>query len=449
MDCATPELLFKRFLDDLPNIRRLVKSGSYGELRSIIPPITIPAWMAMMTGKDAGRLGLYGFRHRKNHSYTDIWLATQNRIRDMRVWEIAGGAGKRSITVGIPPAFPVRPLRGYSISGFMTPDTAHQYTYPPSLKKEIEDVVGEYVFDVVFRTEEKRKLLEGIFDMTRKRFKVIRYLLEKKEWDFFMFVEIGLDRLHHAFWKYFDKGHHLYQPGNEFETAIPDYYKYFDEEVGTLLSRIDDQTVVIIVSDHGAKAMKGCFCVNEWLAEKGYLKLKERPAEVVDLEKAKVDWKRTRAWGWGGYYARIFLNVKGREEEGIIPPTEYEKVRDELISEIKKIRDPSGRLMKNIVLRPEETYEVCNGNPPDLMVFFDDLSWRSAGTIGHNSLYLPENDKGPDDAVHDWDGVFLIYDPSTEGKGYMGERSILDIAPTILSLMDVPVPSDMKGKPLV
>ncbi|MCK5290591.1 MAG: alkaline phosphatase family protein [Thermoplasmata archaeon] len=446
MDCASPKLLFEEFIDDLPNIRRLMGKGVHGKLRTIIPPITIPAWLSMVTGKDAGRLGLYGFRHRRNNSYTDIWLATRDKLKEKALWHILGDNGLKSTVIGLPPSYPVEPINGHIISGFMTPDTNRQFTHPPELKHEIEDLVGEYLFDVVFRTDEKDQVLEGIYEMTEKRFRVIRYLLENKEWDLFFFVEIGLDRLQHGFWKYHDPTHHLHEPGNRFQSAIKDYYEYLDKEIGKLLEIIDDDTIVFIVSDHGAKAMKGCFCVNEWLMEQGYLKLRKSPEEVTDLEKADIDWSRTRAWGWGGYYARIFINLKGREAQGIVPPSEYDEIRDEISTRIMEIKDPQGIGMKNMVLKPEETYNICNGDPPDLMVFFDDLSWRSAGTIGHGSMYLPENDKGPDDAVHDWQGVFLIYDPKENQGRDIGQKSILDIAPTILKAMEIPIPEDMKGE---
>ncbi|MCK4444591.1 MAG: alkaline phosphatase family protein, partial [Thermoplasmata archaeon] len=281
MDCASPKLLFEEFIDDLPNIQGLMGKGVHGKLRTIIPPITIPAWLAMVTGKDAGKLGLYGFRHRKSNSYTDIWLATRDKLKDKALWHILGEHSLKSTVIGLPPSYPVESINGHIISGFMTPDTNRQFTHPPELKHEIEDLVGEYLFDVVFRTDEKDRVLEQIYEMTEKRFKVIRYLLENKEWALFFFVEIGLDRLQHGFWKYHDPTHHLHEPGNRFQSAIKDYYKYLDEEIGRLLEIIDDDTIVFIVSDHGAKAMKGCFCVNEWLVEQGYLKLRTRPEGVT------------------------------------------------------------------------------------------------------------------------------------------------------------------------
>ena len=263
-----------------------------------------------------------------------------------------------------------------------------------------------------------------------------------------MFVEIGVDRVHHAFWKFFDQSHHLYHSGNKFESAIRDYYRYLDGKVGQILSTIDNDTAVLVVSDHGAKRMKGAFCVNEWLASEGYLALTTKPGEKISLEKADVDWTKTRAWGWGGYYARIFLNVEGREPQGIIKPEDYEMERQELTRRLKAVKGPGGESWDTRVFKPEEIYPQNNGDPPDLMVYFDDLYWRSAGTIGHNTLYLPENDTGPDDAVHAEDGIFILYDPR-EKLGEELNASIFDIAPSILHLMGLEIPGDMKGQSIL
>lgn len=445
LDAAPPELVFERFYDSLPCLRHLMENGVYARLSSTHPPITIPAWMVMATGKSMGKLGLYGFRHRKPGTYNDIWIAHSLAVEEKTVWDILGEHGKKVIIMGVPPSYPPKPVNGCLISCFLTPTAEKDYTYPKELKKEIESLTGGYLFDVEFRTDRKEALLKQLYEMTEKRFKVINYLITHKPWDFFMFVEIGLDRVQHAFWKFFDKEHHLYQPNNKYEGVIKEYYRFLDTKVAELLKLADKDTVVIIVSDHGAKRMKGAFCINEWLIKKGYLTLKKRPEKIVSLEEVEVDWSKTTAWGWGGYHARIFFNIKGREPQGIIDPENFEDIRKQLIEDITAIRGPNGEKWNTKVYTPEELYPKGKGDYPDLTVYFDDLFWRSAGTIGHNRLYLPENDKGPDDAVHSHYGIFIFYDPKRKfGKG-MSDVSILNVAPTILKIMDVPVPSDMEG----
>lgn len=446
LDSADPKLVFEEFLELMPNMRMLVSNGAYGKLRSSIPPITTPAWVVMATGKSPGKLGLYGFRHRKNYSYTDIWIASSYAVKEPALWEILSNAGKKVCLVGVPHTYPPKPVNGYLVSDFITPDATKEYTYPKELKKEIEKLVGEYIFDVMFRSDEKDKVLEEIYEMTEKRFEVVKYLIQTKKWDLFWLVEIGLDRIHHAFWKYYDKEHHKHVPNSKYRDVIKNYYVYLDKKIGELLSLVDKNTIIIIVSDHGAKRMKGALVINEFLAREGYLIFKEKPDKPIKWSAAKIDWSKTKAWGWGGYYARIFLNVKGREEQGIIEPYEYEAVRDELAIKIKNLYGPSGEQMDNKVYKPEQIYEVCRGDIPDLMVFFDNLYWRSAGTVGYDRIYLPENDTGPDDSVHDWDGIFVFYDPKQKIGKELSNMKLLDFAPTVLNLFNVPIPTDMDGK---
>ncbi len=448
LDCAPPELVFEEYREELPNIKGLMDKGSYGRLESCHPPITIPAWMVMCCSTNPGRLGIYGFRHRKGFSYTEGWIANALSVKEQKIWDILSKANRKVCIVSVPPAYPPMPVNGELISCFITPDANREYTYPPSLKKEVEDLVGPYPFDVEFRIENRDGLWKNLVDMTEKHFRVIEHLLQTRNWDFFMFNEIGVDRLHHAFWKFFDRKHPKYAPGNKYEGVGLEYYKMVDEHIGKMLKMVPEDTVVLVVSDHGAKGMRGAFCVNEWLIQQGYLVLKERPEKIVELEKAQVDWSRTKAWAWGGYYARVFFNMKGREAQGIIEPGGFERERQELTKKLKDIRDANGRVMDTKVYRPEELYPVSVGDRPDLMVYFDDLYWRSAGTLGHGSLYLSENDTGPDDAVHSQHGIFILHDPKGKALGRIPDVNILDVAPTLLRIMGLAVPSTMEGKPL-
>ena len=448
LDCAAPDLLFNRFIDRLPNFRRMMDHGIHGKLESSDPPITIPAWTVMASSKYPGTLGLYGFRHRRNNSYKDIWISTSKNIKEKRIWDYVAEAGGRSCLVAVPPSYPPYPVEGCLIGGFITPDTNRNYTYPPGLAEEIRDLVKDYQVDVEFRIEDKGNLVRELHEMTEKHFKVIKHLIRTKDWNFFMFVEIGLDRIHHAFWKYFDESHHLHEPGSEFENVVEDYYVLLDTKVGELLDLIDDDTVVLVASDHGGKPMKGAFCINTWLEEQGLLKLSTPVERVVRLNDADVDWGKTVAWGWGGYYARIFLNLKGREENGVVDPRDYESTREDIAQRIRSITGPNGEMWNTVVLKPEDIYPECNGDPPDLMVYFDDLYWRSAGTMGHGRLYLPENDTGPDDAVHDKMGLYIYYDPREDLKGRAEDHNILDVAPTLMKALGLKVPEDMEGEPL-
>ena len=192
--------------------------------------------------------------------------------------------------------------------------------------------------------------------------------------------------------------------------------------------------------------MEGAFVINQWLEEVGLLRFRERPDRQTRFEEAKVDWEKTKAWGWGGYYARIFVNLRGREPQGRVSEEDYRSFLGELKDLLKEVRKPDGSFMGAEAHSPEELYPVVRGDAPDLMVYLGDLAWRSAGTVGHPSIYLEENDTGPDDAVHDWDGIFMLHDPEGRFKGQV-KASIYDVAPTILNLFGLKV--DMKGRSLV
>ncbi len=450
LDCAEPSLVFEKWLDDLPNLRRLTQAGLYGNLESCIPPITVPAWTCMAASKDPGTLGIYGFRNRKDNTYEGLRIATNLEVREPRIWDILGRAGKQSITVGVPQTFPiVRPPPGCQITSFLTPSVESEYTSPPQLKREIAEVVGEYMLDVKgFRTENKQWLLDQIYEMTDKRFKVCRHLLTTKPWDLFWMVEMGPDRIHHGFWQFMDKAHHRYKPGNPFENAIHDYYVYTDKLIGELLEVMDVETTAVwVVSDHGSKRMDGGFCFNDWLIREGLLVMKEPVSGKRKFNFADVDWSKTKVWGEGGYYGRCFINRAGREPRGTVPEREYESFRDELVAKIEALPDHEGQPMGSRAYKPEDIYDQVRNVAPDLVVIFGDLRWRSVGTVGNPDVYTFENDTGPDDANHAQQGMYILSHASlpTERR----DVSLYDVAPTTLKMMGHPVPDDMRGTALV
>jgi predicted AlkP superfamily phosphohydrolase/phosphomutase len=276
-------------------------------------------------------------------------------------------------------------------------------------------------------------------------------MAKTRPWDYFMLVEMGLDRIHHGFWSHMDPEHHKYEPGNPFEQAIRDYYRYLDGELKSLLELVPRDTIVLVVSDHGSKRMEGGICFNEWLIREGFLTLKNPPPTPTPIGKVAIDWSKTKAWGDGGYYGRCFMNVKGREPEGTVDPADYEKIRDELIAGIATIPDDKGTPIGSRAFRPEDIYREVRGVAPDLIVYFGDLAWRSVGAVGMGGIHTFENDTGPDEANHDWYGIFILSTLQGESPltGDLGDLSIYDVAPTLLRLLDQPVPADMIGTSLI
>ncbi len=449
LDGAVPELLFGD--ERLIHFRRLMENGCYGRLESVIPPITVPAWMCMATSQDPGSLGVYGFRNRTDYSYHGLSFVNSRSIQELTLWDQIAREGGRTTIIGVPPSFPPRKVNGVCVGCFLTPDTnTDNYTYPAAVKEQIKNLVGHYPVDVKgFRTHDKDWLKDEIYTMSRTHFAVARHLLQHSEWDYFQFVEIGLDRLQHGFWKFHDPQHVLHEAGNPYGEVIRDYYRYLDEEVGTLLELLDEETAVLVVSDHGAQRLDGGFCVNEWLVKEGLLVLNEYPRAVTPFNKLSINWDETRVWSEGGYYARVFFNVKGREPRGVIDPADYQRWRDEIKAKFEATLDDQGRPLGTRVFKPEEIYKTVHNVAPDLIVHFSDLYWRSIGSVGYGAIHVQENDTGPDDCNHALWGSFILAAPGNPLSGERLGAHLLDMAPTLLELGGYDIPNSMQGQSLL
>jgi predicted AlkP superfamily phosphohydrolase/phosphomutase len=450
LDCAAPEILLER--GDLPNIRGLMQRGAWGRLESVIPPITVPAWMCMSTSQDPGSLGVYGFRNRANNTYGGLSTADSTSIQTPAVWDYLANQGKKSIIVGVPPGYPPRKINGIAVGCFLTPDsTTDEFTSPAEIKQEINGLVGHYQTDVAgFRTDKKDWLRDQIFEMSRKQWQVVRHFIRNKDWDYFHFVDIGLDRVHHGFWDSYDRQHIHYKPGNPYEEVIPEYYRHIDSQIGQTLELLDNDTIVLVVSDHGAQRLDGGFAVNEWLIREDLLVLnQEMPTEVTPFARLKVNWAKTKVWSEGGYYARVFFNVEDREPRGIIPAAEYESFRDEMKQKFLDLKDDKGCPLNSLVFKPEEIYKNVRNVAPDLIVHFGALYWRSIGSVGHGRLHLEENDTGPDACNHAQFGAFIMAAPNCPLKGEVEHGRLLDVMPTLMKLAGYDIPHAMQGRSLV
>jgi predicted AlkP superfamily phosphohydrolase/phosphomutase len=490
LDAAVPALVFEQWRDRLPNLNKLMQQGCYGNLTSCIPAITMPAWTCMISGRDPGELGIYGFRNRVDRSYTKMAIANSDKIKVPRLWNILGDAGWKVAVLGVPGTYPPQIVNGALVSCFLTPGFESEFTYPLGLKAQIAalknesaksinsintnisglanpantdtlnsvDSAGdrdqasnynsEYLFDVPnFRSNDKDRILKDIYRLGDQTFNLANYLWQNQQPDLMMLVDMGIDRIQHAFWKYMDSKHPLYVQDSPFASAIQDYYQHVDTQIGELLEKCDRHTAVLIVSDHGAQPLMGGFCLNQWLHQEGYLVFKQEVTEPTSLDRVEVDWAKTKAWGAGGYYGRVFMNVQGREPEGAIPLAEFQHEREQLAEKLAAIVDPQGQPLGVKAYIPQQLYKRVRGIAPDLIVYFQDLAWRSLGTVGVDSLYSLENDTGPDDANHAQDGVMIFYDPDRPMNGQrLSGMEIYDILPTLLNRYGIAAPTGLRGR---
>jgi predicted AlkP superfamily phosphohydrolase/phosphomutase len=411
----------------------------WGPLRSVEPPISVPAWSCMLSGYTPGDLGIYGFRNRWGRNYEELKLATSRSVAVPRLWDLVGATGGRTVTLGVPGTYPPSPVNGCLVSCFLAPSTKATYTFPRGLQDELQALTGGYVLDVSdFRSEDKSGVAQRIFDMTEQRFAVARHFATSKDWRLFTFVDMGPDRLHHGFWKHCEPSHPRHDPLNPYRDLFRDYYRALDRHLGEFLAVLPEGTTVLVVSDHGAQSMRGGFRINQWLVEQGLLTLTRRPAYGERLNLTEVDWDRTIAWAHGGYYARIHLNVRDREPRGTVPSTHYAAVRDAVARSLEAIVDERGASLGTRALRPEDLYPTVRGTAPDLLVYLGDLQWRALETFDPDGgLYSFENDTGSDDANHAPEGVLMLADEALP-TGFKPGMSIYDVTPTLCRLLELP-----------
>jgi predicted AlkP superfamily phosphohydrolase/phosphomutase len=452
LDCAPPSIVFDRYRSAMPTIARAMGRGTWGSLRSTVPPITVPAWASMTSGRDPGELGLYGFRNRASRGYA-MTTSTATDVHVPRLWDLVEQAGRRAAALYVPPTWPPPTDTSATIvSCMLTPGPESPHTHPPELADELRARFGPHAPDLDDDgTLSPEAVLEGLHAIARQHFDVAEHVLASCDPDFLILVELATDRLHHALWPAMDPSDPRHDPKSPHGRGARDLYRYLDTRVGQLLERSGPDTTLLVVSDHGARPLLGGVRVNEILRRHGWLRLKSEPASDAPFDVANVDWARTRAWSEGGYYARVFLNVEGREPEGSLAPSAVDEAKRALEALLGRIEE-DGTVIESRVVRPEDAYREVNGVAPDLLCFFGDLTHRSLGGVGAErviaSIEEVENDRGRGGANHDWEGIFVLAGPTIEARGRVDGASILDVAPTALRLMGIDVPEAMHGRDL-
>lgn len=418
LDCAPPRLVFDRYRGVMPYVDGLMRRGSWGPLRSCTPPITVPAWACMTSGKDPGELGIYGFRQRQAGSYA-LRVASSADVRVKRLWDRLGEAGKHAAALFVPLTWPPTPVNGEMVSCCLTPNAESAWAYPAALKDELQNRFGAYRIDLAadFRRRPSEELLPELRAMAEQHFAMARHIAATRQPDFLMMVEIGVDRLHHVFW----------QPGDDPLGDIgARYYAMLDAEIAALHKAMGQDAAILVVSDHGARSRQGGWHINRWLMERGWLRLRDGAEINGPLLTEQVDWSRTRAWAEGGYYSRLQLNVQGREPQGSVPAASFSTLREELRQELRTVTQADGKPLSIEASTPQELYRCVRGEAPDLLVFIEDLAWRALGTLDPGN-----SEDGNDGCNHDWQGIAIWSGSDIPAAGEVMEMGIEEVAPRI------------------
>ncbi len=388
--------------------------------------------------------------------------------------------------------YPPRPVNGFLITGGLTPP-GRDFTYPKSLAREITEKFGDYpilpVGGLIAGERDKVKYVRIFFSSEEKRMAVARYLMKNKDWDFFMVMFEAADPLQHELWKYLEKdslgcGSNSEDP---VRCAIPKYYKKIDSFLGEVLDMFGKEATVCIMSDHGFGPLKRYFIVNNFLIKIRMLKLRNnfvtllkkiafngnlnlerfyRLARKIGINRAisffrggipqktlnllalsfnDVDWSRTKAFavGTGGH---IYLNMKGREPEGIVDPhEEYDEIREFIIQKLECLIDP--KTQRKVVEKVYRKEEVHRGRFSDRAPDISFTMCKGYATLHReqfvsSSLFIDSSNSG----THRSNGICIFQGPSIIKRARIQEADIYDLAPTILHILGLPVPKDMDGK---
>ncbi|RLI19642.1 hypothetical protein DRO54_08130 [Candidatus Bathyarchaeota archaeon] len=477
----------------LPFLRETMKNGVYGELKSTIPMLSPTAWSSFMTGVNPGKHGILGFFTRKRNSYAiEVINAKHRKIEEF--WILLNKIGKKVGIVNVPLTYPPKRVNGFIISGMMTPPGAKDYVYPNSLKEKIRVIIGEDTIDPLFTYLEGEEVFtQKLFDSTEKLAKICFSLIKEYKPELFAVVFNGTDYIQHKFWHFLDRKHPRYdiKKAAKFQKIILSYYQFLDKIIAKIYSLAGKNATLIIVSDHGAGPLLKYFHVNPWLLHNGFLALKKnirtklreclykvglapekiyncllrvrvgnlgfkghrtdvslrRTLERLFLSVSDVNWKKTKAFSIGS--GLIYINLKGRDPHGIVNPgEEYEKLRDTLIYMLKKYRDPETKqpVIKE-VYRKEEVY-----SGPFLEEFPDLILVPNSGYMTFEEYefgsYTVLTYAEAVSATHKSNGIILMRGPQIKKGLKLNEAEIVDVAPTVLYLFGIPIPSYMDGRPL-
>ncbi len=480
----------------LPTLKKFMDEGAVGQLASTMPPTSGPSWSTFVTGKNPGKHGIYDFLFRRADDY--VFPPVNTTRRDGKaVWKIISDAGKVAGSLNVPIAYPVDKINGPIVSGWMTPYNAKDFFHPPELLAELEVQVGKYhIYPTeTFAEERVDKFMRASDELLEGLTQSALYLLDKYDPDFFIVVNFDTDRILHQMWHYLDPTHpwRAHSADHSDKSApVLQYFQRVDDSIARILARTDEDTLVIILSDHGMGAAHNFVVLNNWLLQSGLLKLKadvptrakkwlfdsgftlrnvHRIANQLGLAKhaeyklgyftdalmkffflsfRNVDWSQSRAYSFGRHVGAIYINVKGREPQGCVERgAEYERVRDEIIALAKDFRDPrDGRRIIGQVLKREDCWHGAQlDNAPDLVLLPKEPTDIFFGLADFGSNQLMDRVYRYS-GMHRSDGLLFMRGPMIR-KGYaITGAAIQDLTPTILYAMGLPVARDMDGRPL-
>jgi len=481
-----------RFIDDLPNFEALRSRGVEAPLRSTFPPWTASAWPSMFTGVDPSHHGVYGFFSYDGYP-TDSETVTRNDVDSPALWNYLTARDVPTVAMNLPVTYPAEPVTGVVTPGYLAPEDAPGY--PESVRDTLSDAIGEeYRIYARGETADDPDTQEaGFLDLIDMRRRAAVALLEEYDWRLAVLQVQKTDTVFHSI---DDEAAHgrVYEAADEFLGSVldtvgddtnvvvcsdhgmgkTDGYKIYLNEIlkdagyvestsegsqqslkavkpdlvgdGGASAASDDQLAARAVSTASSAMRKLGLSPGKAyvLAERfgpGERIVKRLPDDVREAFRQYVDWAASTAYCRSGTRMGVRVNLEGRDPDGVVPPDEYEAVRDEIISLLEDLETPAGEPAFEFVARREAVYEGPYADAADDILFRPTGMNHALSTKLYGQAFVPI-----DQYNHKWDGVFVGAGPDFDSAASPGTVSLTDVAPVVMSLLGQPVPERMTGE---
>lgn len=473
----------------LPNIKRLISGGARATLNSVILPFTPQAWGSFMTGVNPGKHGVFGFKQKADSDYS-FQFVNNRSLKTKTLWNILSEMNKKVILINIPMTYPPEEGNGILIGGMDSPGIDSNFTFPAEIKGLLHKITEDYIIHLhvgagyMDNDAKRRMAVEGLLKMIQAREKVVLYFMQNYPWNFFAVNFSATDQVQHHFWKYM-------KDDNEFKDVILTIYKRVDEAVGKITAKLGDGTILFVMSDHGAgPASNVVFFIDEWLKEKGLLTFK-KVALITSIKRriikfsltylskklssgikdtlmrifpgmrvksqgyvlrSLIDWSATKVFS-GEHEATLRINLKGRDQKGIVDQEAYENLRSSLIEELEALEHPETKeKLIEKVYRKEELYtgpylEVA----PDLIACTKDFAYQIRGGPYRRRTYRKVISRKDSrdffvNGVHRLNGIFIAYGKGIKSNLSLPPLSIMDVFPTVLYSLGLRIPKAIDGR---
>src|SRR5512139_1302010 len=480
----------------LPALAKLMHDGVTGDLESTLPPVTSPAWPTFMTGKNPGKHGVFDFIRPRAGTFD---MVNASQIKGKLLWEILSEAGYSVGVLNVPITFPPRKVNGYMVPGLLSPDQG-KTVYPPDLLKPYEAELGKYRLtpNVQYKAGNEEEFIADLHDLIDTQLRYALRLMKDHPTDVLMLHFLATDNGSHALWRFMDKTHPRHDPAlaAKYGAALLQVYQHLDRAVAEVHSAFHVPTgalrsphSTIIMSDHGFGPLHRTINLNILFIEKGLMHLKPgfftqlrwwafrrglTPATAYKIlsqlglqnitarvsRKARnemvgkflsfedVDWSKTIAYSMG-HVGQIYINLRGREPYGSVTPDRYGAARQQVIDALNTLTDPAtGKpLVDRIIPREEAAHGPYADQGADLHLILDGYKTIAFPLFATEGRVLTPQIRG-DSGCHRLHGIFIGSGAAFAHGAAVDNARIIDLAPTILHVLNVPVPEDMDGRVL-